>query len=91
VAERTDALAAAAAISPRPLLVVHGTEDAWVPVEQARELRARAGPTCRYVEVGGANHSFSWHRTLLRDLIAGWLDKTSAVRLAGARAGARQA
>jgi uncharacterized protein len=75
VAERMDALEAAAAISPRPLLVVHGTLDAWVPVQHARELRDRAGPTCRYVEVDGANHAFSWHRAGLRDLIAGWLDE----------------
>ena len=75
VAERMSALEAVAAISPRPLLVVHGTEDLWVPVEQAHELRARAGPTCRYVEVDGANHAFSWHRALLLNLIADWLDK----------------
>ncbi len=76
VAERMDAVEAAAALSPRPLLVVHGTADRWVPVEQARELRARAGPGCRYVEVDGANHAFSWHRAMLCHLIAGWLDKT---------------
>jgi dipeptidyl aminopeptidase/acylaminoacyl peptidase len=76
-AERMDALEAVAAISPRPLLVVHGTEDLWVPVEQARELRVRAGPWCRYIEVDGANHAFSWHRALLLDLIAGWLDKVT--------------
>ena len=75
VAERIDALAAAAAIRPRPLLVVHGTEDRWVPVAQARELRDRAGPACRYVEVEGANHAFSWHRAELADLIADWLSK----------------
>ena len=76
VAERMDALEAVAAISPRPLLVVHGTEDIWVPVQQARELRARAGPQCRYVEVDGANHAFSWHRAGLRELIADWLNET---------------
>jgi uncharacterized protein len=75
-AERLNPLEAVAAISPRPLLVVHGTRDAWVPVAQARELRARAGTPCRYVEVDGANHAFSWHRARLRDLIAGWLDET---------------
>jgi dipeptidyl aminopeptidase/acylaminoacyl peptidase len=76
VAERMSALEAVADISPRPLLLVHGTEDLWVPVAQSRELRARAGPTCRYVEVDGADHAFSWHRGLLLHLIAGWLDKT---------------
>ena len=73
VAERTDALAAAGAIGPRPLLVVHGTADRWVPVTQARELRERAGSCCRYVEVEGADHAFSWHRAELADLMLGWL------------------
>lgn len=75
VAEQTDALAAAAAIGPRPLLVVHGTADRWVPVAQARELRERAGPPCRYVEVEGADHAFSWHRAELANLVVGWLSE----------------
>jgi dipeptidyl aminopeptidase/acylaminoacyl peptidase len=73
VAERMDGLEAAEAIGPRPLLVVHGTADRWVPVAHARELAARAGPDCRYVEVQGADHAFSWHRAELADLIIGWL------------------
>jgi uncharacterized protein len=73
VAEQMDGLAAVTAIRPRPLLVVHGTRDRWVPVAQARELAARAGSPCCYVEVEGANHAFSWHRAELADLIAGWL------------------
>jgi dipeptidyl aminopeptidase/acylaminoacyl peptidase len=75
VTEQTDALAAAAAIGPRPLLVVHGTADPWVPVAQARELRERAGPSCRYVEVEGADHAFSWHRAELAGLVVGWLSE----------------
>jgi uncharacterized protein len=82
VAERMSTLEAVPDISPRPLLIVHGTADRWVPVEQARELRARARPPCRYVEVDAANHSFSWHRTELRDLIAGWLSTTCDRELA---------
>ena len=73
VAERMDGLAAVAAIRPRPLLVVHGTRDRWVPVAQARELAARAGSPSSYVEVEGANHAFSWHRAELANLIVGWL------------------
>jgi dipeptidyl aminopeptidase/acylaminoacyl peptidase len=83
VARRMDPLEAVAAISPRPLLIVHGTEDRWVPVAQARELRARAGPSCRYAEVDGADHAFSWHRTGLRELIADWLDEARDHELAG--------
>ena len=74
VAARMSALEAVAAIGPRPLLVVHGTRDRWVPVDQGRELAARAGPGCRYVEVEGADHGFSWHRAPLAELVAGWLD-----------------
>ena len=83
VARRMDPLEAVTAIAPRPLLVVHGTEDCWVPVAQARELRDRAGPRCRYVEVDGADHAFSRHRTELRELIAGWLDETCDYGLTG--------
>jgi pimeloyl-ACP methyl ester carboxylesterase len=75
VAERVDALAAVGAIGPRPLLVVHGTADGWVPVVQARELTERAGSSCRYVEVEGADHAFSWHRAELADLVVGWLSE----------------
>ena len=83
VARRMDPLEAVAAISPRPLLVVHGTEDWWVPVAHARELRGRGGPWLRYVEVDGADHAFSWHRTELRELIAGWLDEACGHEPAG--------
>jgi uncharacterized protein len=75
VARRLRALDAVTAIGPRPLLVVHGTQDRWVPVAHARELAARAGPRCRYVEVEGADHAFSWHRAELADLIVGWLSE----------------
>jgi uncharacterized protein len=75
VAEQMDGLAAATAIAPRPLLVVHGTADWWVPVARARELRERVGSSCCYVEVEGADHSFSWHRAELADLIVGWLSE----------------
>jgi uncharacterized protein len=75
VTEQMDGLAAAAAIAPRPLLVVHGTADRWVPVDRARELRERAGPSCCYVEVEGADHAFSRHRPELADLIIGWLSE----------------
>lgn len=76
VAATLDPLAAAAAIAPRPLLVVHGTADRWVPVAQARRLAARAGPSVRYEEIDGAGHDFAWERTRFRELVTGWLDDT---------------
>jgi dipeptidyl aminopeptidase/acylaminoacyl peptidase len=73
-----DPVGAVASISPRPLLIVHGTDDRWIPAAQARRLHAHAGQPSRYVEIDGANHDFAWHRAQLRDLVAGWLDGTDA-------------
>lgn len=71
-----DVFGAAAAIAPRPLLIVHGSADQWVPAEQARLLASRAREPARYVEVDGAGHDFAWHRGRLRGLLTGWLDET---------------
>lgn len=75
VSGRPGPLEVVGSIAPRPLLIAHGRDDAWVPAEQARRLASRAGRPCRYVEVDGANHSFAWHRAALRDLVTGWLDE----------------
>jgi uncharacterized protein len=75
VAVTLDPLAAVAAIAPRPLLVVHGTADRWVPVTQARRLAARAGQPVRYVEIDGDGHDFAWQRSYFRELVTGWLDE----------------
>jgi len=74
-AARLDPLAAAAAIAPRPLLVVHGTADRWVPVAQARRLARQARQPFRYEEIEGAGHDFAWERSYLRELVTGWLDE----------------
>ena len=76
VIARLDPLDAVRSITPRPLLIVHGTEDRWVPVEQARRLHAQARQSCRYVEIDGANHDFAWHRGPLREVVASWLAET---------------
>ena len=68
-----DPLEAAAAIEPRPLLVVHGTADRWVPVAQARELAARAGLAVPVRRGGGSRPRLLLAPGELRDLIAGWL------------------
>jgi uncharacterized protein len=65
-----------ATISPRPVLVVHGSDDEWVPVAQSRQLFERAGQPRRYAEIDGANHAFAWHRAQLLDLVTGWLTGT---------------
>jgi len=60
-------------IAPRPLLVVHGEDDEWVPAAQGRALYERAGQPRCYVEIDGANHAFSWHREHFVKSIADWL------------------
>ena len=75
VAEQMDGLAAVTAIRPRPLLVVHGTWDRWVPVAHAQRLVRRARQPFRYAEIEGAGHDFAWQRSRLRDLVTGWLDE----------------
>ncbi len=64
------------AIAPRPLLVVHGSADEWIPPSASRLLHEQAGQPSRYVEIDGANHAFAWHRAVLRDLVTGWLTET---------------
>jgi dipeptidyl aminopeptidase/acylaminoacyl peptidase len=77
VTAHLDPVAAVRSISPRPLLIVHGTDDRWIPAEDARRLHAHAGQPTRYVEIDGANHDFAWHRGRLRALVCGWLDGTN--------------
>jgi acetyl esterase/lipase len=58
-----------------PFLVVHGTIDNLVPVEQARRLVAElhdAGTEVAYVELEGAPHAFDvFHSTWAHDAVAG--------------------
>jgi dipeptidyl aminopeptidase/acylaminoacyl peptidase len=76
VTARMNPVDAVPSISPRPLLVVHGTDDRWIPAEHARRLQAQAGQPSRYVEIDGANHDFAWHRGQLRELVCDWLAGT---------------
>lgn len=46
-------------IAPRPLLIVHGTDDQLVPIAEAESIAAQAGPTCRLERVAGMGH-FNW-------------------------------
>jgi pimeloyl-ACP methyl ester carboxylesterase len=42
--------------SPRPLLIVHGQENALHPIAEARSLFARAGAPKELIEIPGAHH-----------------------------------
>lgn len=62
-------------IAPRPLLILHGGRDRWVPASQAEALVAHAGEPRRYIYYEDADHSFSWHRSQLREQLIEWLDE----------------
>lgn len=53
-----------AKISPTPLLIVHGDQDAVVPVEHGRELFGKAKEPKSLIEVKGGSHNGALH---LRD------------------------
>jgi putative redox protein len=65
---------AAAMVQPRPLLVVHGSEDDEVPISDGRALADAAGANAELRVILGAGHR------LLADpravaLLAGWLER----------------
>lgn len=59
-------------LSPRPLLILHGSDDSTVPLLHARRLFDAANSTAGYVEIPESDHSFSWHRKLMIDIVLEW-------------------
>ncbi len=71
---RLDAVAAAARFDGRPLLVLHGVEDAEVPVEDARAIADAAAPGSDFRLVHGAGHRLRHDPRAIATLL-GWLDR----------------
>ncbi|MCB0035157.1 MAG: alpha/beta fold hydrolase [Anaerolineales bacterium] len=63
-----------AQISPRPLLLVHGDEDAAVPLSHSQKLAEQAQEPFAFEVIKGADHGFSWQRPTLINLVGEWLD-----------------
>ena len=60
-----------------PWLLVHGTEDDVVPVEDSREIFALAGEPKKLVEIPGADHVFSEEgQTPMIEAVLAWLGET---------------
>ena len=72
-----DILNAVSRIAPRPLLIVHGTEDPTVPVWHAQELYEKAGEPKDKFLVEGADHTFArWDwQTKVIEYTASWFKK----------------
>ena len=57
--KQIDTVAGQASRITVPWLLVHGTEDDVVPIQDARDIFARAGEPKQLVEIEGADHVFS--------------------------------
>lgn len=62
-------------ISPRPLLIVHGDQDATVNVEDAYQLYRAADEPKELAIISGANHQFLEHQQKLQKITFTWLEK----------------
>lgn len=65
---------AVASLPPRPVLVVHGTDDEQVPVSDARTLAAAGGPTAELRILAGAGHRLRADPRAIA-LLLGWLER----------------
>lgn len=66
-------VAAAARLSPRPLLIIHGTKDELVSPAEAEIIYQAAGEPKQMVLIDGADHQFSQHYRQVWRVVAGWL------------------
>jgi putative redox protein len=61
-------------IPPRSVLLLHGTDDDTVPVQDARELAAAAGETAELRLLAGAGHRLR-HDPRAVALLLGWMER----------------
>ena len=67
--------AQAALIAPRPLLVVHGSNDSVVPAENAQAIYDAAGEPKRIRIIAGADHQFTGRHIEVWATFFHWLDE----------------
>ena len=59
-----------------PWLLVHGTEDDVVPIQDSRDILARAGASAELTELPGANHVFAGdHTAPMVAKVIDWIQK----------------
>ncbi|MBM3832765.1 MAG: alpha/beta hydrolase [Verrucomicrobia bacterium] len=60
-----------------PWLLVHGTEDDVVPIQDSHDIIARANQPKQLIEFKGANHVFAGEfAAKMVDAVVGWIDKS---------------
>lgn len=62
-----------------PWLLLHGTEDDVVPIQDARDIFAKASGPKKLLEIKGANHVFAGEFTLIMvEKVVSWIQGTPA-------------
>ena len=56
-----------------PWLLVHGSEDDVVPIEESRDIITKAGDNAEFFAIDGADHVFSEHVQVMVEKITGWI------------------
>lgn len=56
-----------------PWLLVHGTEDDVVPLDDSQDILAKAGDSAELVVLDGAGHVFSDHANEMVESVVGWI------------------
>lgn len=79
--EKHDVPGSAALLAPRPLLVLHGGEDATVPPENARLLFGAAGEPKELDVIPGADHQFSGRHGEAWAVLFDWLKRHFPVEI----------
>lgn len=76
---RIDSVAVRAPKIRVPWLLVHGTEDDVVPIQDSKDILARAGDNAEFIEITGANHVFAdAHTATMVAKVTDWVKKQSA-------------
>jgi hypothetical protein len=59
----------------QPLLIAHGTQDEVVPYFMAPALHEAASGLATIATIEDADHTFTWHRAQLVEIVTSWLDR----------------
>ena len=56
-----------------PWLLVHGSEDDVVPIEESRDIITKASDNAEFFAIDGADHVFSEHVQVMVEKVIGWV------------------
>lgn len=60
---------------PQPWLIVHGTADDVVPIQDGRDAKEASRNGSEWVEIEGAGHSFDGRHDEVSQIVGDWIDR----------------